>query len=220
MVRGSEVCEIRAPSNLKSFFHGKPPSLWCRGDLTILDRTLLGIISARQIDSDLTSESSQLLKQLVFMKDVSFVGGWHSPLEEEALRVLLAQEASIIFCVSKGLDRFIPSIEVASRVSQGQALLLTHCSPKAKRITRDASMRRNSIARRIGESTLDFICTGRKRVIELSEISVAARKNCPYFRAPSEQGFANSWRSTRDVGYDQRGFAVKNTARKTPVDII
>jgi DNA processing protein len=154
MVTGSEVCEIRAPSNLKSFFHGKPPTLWCRGDLTILDRTLLGIISARQVDSDLASECSQLLKQLVFLKDVSFVGGWHSPLEEEALRVLLAQEASIVFCVSKSLDRFVPSIELESRVSQGQALLLTHCSPKAKRITRDASIRCNQLVVELAKALL------------------------------------------------------------------
>jgi predicted Rossmann fold nucleotide-binding protein DprA/Smf involved in DNA uptake len=145
VAKGSEIQQIEAPPNIRSFFHGKPPSLWCRGDLTILNHTLLGIISARQIDSDLTLQSSHLLKQLAFMKDVSFVGGWHSPLEEEALRVLLAQEASIVFCVAKSLDRFIPSIEVGSRVSQGQALLLTHCSPKAKRITRDASMRRNQL---------------------------------------------------------------------------
>jgi predicted Rossmann fold nucleotide-binding protein DprA/Smf involved in DNA uptake len=145
VVRGSEVCEIRAPSNLKSFFHGKPPSLWCRGDLTILNHTPLGIISARKVDSDLALKSAQLLEELRSLRDVCYVGGWHSPLEEEALRVLLAQEASIIFCVSKGLDRFIPSVDVASRVNQGQALLLTHCSPKAKRITRDASMRRNHL---------------------------------------------------------------------------
>ncbi len=63
------------------------------GDPAILNHTLLGVISARQIDSDLASESSQLLKQLVFMKDFSFVGGWHSPFEEEALRIVLAQEA-------------------------------------------------------------------------------------------------------------------------------
>jgi predicted Rossmann fold nucleotide-binding protein DprA/Smf involved in DNA uptake len=154
VVRGSEIREIEAPANLKSFFHGKQPSLWCRGDLTILNHTLLGIISARQIDSELKSESSQLLKQLVFMKDVSFVGGWHSPLEEEALRIVIAQEASIIFCVSKGLDRFIPSVEVANRVSQGQALLLTHCSPKAKRITRDASMRRNELVIQLAKALL------------------------------------------------------------------
>lgn len=153
VARGSEVREIEAPPNIRSFFHGKPPSLWCRGDPTILNHTLLGIISARQIDSDLALESSQLLEQLVFMKDISFVGGWHSPLEEEALRVLLAHEASIIFCVSKGLDRFIPSIELESRIGQG-LLLLTHCSPKAKRITRDASVRRNQLVVELAKALL------------------------------------------------------------------
>jgi predicted Rossmann fold nucleotide-binding protein DprA/Smf involved in DNA uptake len=154
VVRASEVREIEAPANLRSFFNGKPPRLWCRGDLTILNHTLLGIISARQVDSDLASECSQLLKQLVFLKDVSFVGGWHSPLEEEALRVLIAQEASIVFCVSKSLDRFVPSIELGSRVSEGQALLLTHCSPKAKRITRDASIRCNQLVVELAKALL------------------------------------------------------------------
>jgi predicted Rossmann fold nucleotide-binding protein DprA/Smf involved in DNA uptake len=154
VVRASEVREIEAPAHLRSFFNGKPPHLWCRGDLTILNHTLLGIISARQVDSDLASECSQLLKQLVFLKDVSFVGGWHSPLEEEALQVLLAQEASIVFCVSKSLDRFVASIELGSRVSQGQALLLTHCSPKAKRITRDASIRCNQLVVELAKALL------------------------------------------------------------------
>jgi DNA processing protein len=154
VVRGSEVREIEGPPNLRSFFHGKPPSLWCRSDLTILDHPLLGIISARQVDSDLSSKSAQLLKQLVFMENHSFTGGWHSPLEQEALRVLLAHEASIIFCVSKSLDRFIPSLEVESRISQGMALLLTHCSPRAKRITREASMRRNELVVQLAKALL------------------------------------------------------------------
>ena len=145
VVIGSEVREITAPAHLKSFFHGKTPSLWCRGDLSILNHTLLGIISAREIDSDLALESSRLVEQLAFMKDISFLGGWHSPLEEETLRILLAQDVSIVLCVAKSLDRFIPSTELGSRVSQGQALLLTHCSRKAKRITRDASVRRNEL---------------------------------------------------------------------------
>ena len=154
MVRGSEVRAIEAPPNLRSFFNGKPPRLWCRGDLTILNHTLLGIISARQIDSDLALKSSELLKRLQPLKDVSFVGGWHSPLEEQALRVLIAQEASIVFCVSKSVDRFVPSIELGRRVSEGQALLLTHCSPKAKRITRDASMRRNDLVVQLAKALL------------------------------------------------------------------
>ncbi len=60
----------------------------------------------------------------------------------------------MIFCVAKSLDRFIPSIEVESQVSQGQALLLTHCSPKAKRITRDASVRRNQLVVELAKTIL------------------------------------------------------------------
>jgi predicted Rossmann fold nucleotide-binding protein DprA/Smf involved in DNA uptake len=176
VVRASEVREIEAPANLRSFFNCKPPTLWCRGDLTILDHTLLGIISARQVDSDLASECSQLLKQLVFTKDVSFVGGWHSPLEEEALRVLIAREASIVFCVSKSLDRFVPSIELESRVSQGQALLLTHCSPKAKRITRDASIRCNQLVVELAKALLILSAPGGSASLNLARSALRQGK--------------------------------------------
>jgi predicted Rossmann fold nucleotide-binding protein DprA/Smf involved in DNA uptake len=145
MVQVHDILEIRPPTNLRSFFDGRPSKLWCSGEPAILTGKLLGIISARQIDSDLALKSSQLLKQLGFLKEVSFVSGWHSPLEEEALRILLAQGASIVFCVSKSLNRFSPPMELGSQVSQGDVLLLTHCSPKAKRISRDASIRRNEL---------------------------------------------------------------------------
>ncbi|MBI1995899.1 MAG: DNA-processing protein DprA [Deltaproteobacteria bacterium] len=145
MVKEYEILEIRPPPGLESFFDGKPPTLWGLGEPAILERKLLGIISARQIDSDLALKSSQLLKQLAFLKEVSFISGWHSPLEEEALNILLAQEAAIVFCVPKSLNRFVPCAGVKDRVSQGEALLLTHCSPRAKRISRDASLRRNEL---------------------------------------------------------------------------
>src|SRR5262245_5018329 len=145
MIEGHDICEIRLPTGLRSFRNGKPPKLWCLGETAILNRRLLGVISARQIDSDLALKSSQLLKQLESLKEVAFIGGWHSPLEAEALRILLAQAAPIVFCIPKSLSRFVPSIEVENRVSKAQGLLLTHCSPKAKRIGRDASLRRNQL---------------------------------------------------------------------------
>ena len=145
MVQGYEVLEIRLLAGLESFFDGKSPKLWGLGEPAILERKLLGIISARQIDSDLALKSSQLLKQLASLKEVSFVSGWHSPLEEEALNILLAQGAAIVYCVPKSLYRFVPSAGVKDRVSQGKALLLTHCSPGAKRISRDTSLRRNEL---------------------------------------------------------------------------
>lgn len=119
--------------------------LWGVGNPEILNRPLLGILSARQIDPDLALESSLLLKQLASLDDFSFVGGWHSPLERQALRIVLRHEAPLVFCVAKALNRFVPSTEVEHRLKQGRALLLTHCTPKAKRISRGTSMRRNEL---------------------------------------------------------------------------
>jgi predicted Rossmann fold nucleotide-binding protein DprA/Smf involved in DNA uptake len=148
MERGASTWDIREftpPTTGDGFFRGKPPRLWSVGDPALLNHPLLGIISARQVDSELAAKNSQLLKQLVSLKDVAFVSGWHSPLEEEALRILLAHEAIIVLCVAKSLDRFTPSMGVESRVTDGKALILTHCSTKAKRITRNASLRRNEL---------------------------------------------------------------------------
>jgi predicted Rossmann fold nucleotide-binding protein DprA/Smf involved in DNA uptake len=140
-----DISEVEPPTSVNSIFGTKPAKLWCCGEPAILNRRLLGIISARQIDSDLGLKSAQLLKRLGSLEEVGFVGGWHSPLEEEALRILLAQAAPIVFCIPKSLNRFVLPLEIKNRVSQGQVLLLTHCSPKAKRISRDASIRRNQL---------------------------------------------------------------------------
>ncbi len=144
MVQDAEILEIRPPTTLQSFFC-KPPRLWSFGEQTLLENKLIGVISARQIDSDLALKSSQLLKQLTSLQEVSFIGGWHSPLEEEALRVLSADLARIVVCVSKSLRRFVPSAPLENGIADHRALLLSHCSPKAKRISREASLRRNEL---------------------------------------------------------------------------
>ncbi len=145
MVQESEILEISPPDGLESFFDGRPPKLWCAGEQRILNNRLLGIISSRNGDADLAAKSAELLRQLASLKDVSFIGGWHSPLEREALRILSGNSAQIVFCVAKSLQRFIPSADIENRLKQGRALLITHCSPGVKRISREASLRRNHL---------------------------------------------------------------------------
>ncbi len=132
------------PAELRSFFNNRVPRLWHVGETSLLRGRILGILSARKIEPDLALKTSELLRQLDSL-DATFVSGWHSPLEEEVLRILLSQQAKIIFCLAKSLDKFSPSVAVENLVSQGRGLLLTHCSPKAKRISRDASLRRNQL---------------------------------------------------------------------------
>jgi predicted Rossmann fold nucleotide-binding protein DprA/Smf involved in DNA uptake len=172
MVEDSEILEIGPPVGLESFFNGKPPKLWCSGKQALLNGKLLGIISAREMDSDLAAMSTELLKQVTSLKEVSFIGGWHSPLEKAALRLLSGNSAQIIFCVAKSLQRFVPPPEIENRLRQGQALLLTHCSTKAKRISREASIRRNQLVMGLARALLILSAPKGSASLELAKASL------------------------------------------------
>lgn len=166
---------LRGPSEhlprLDPFFDKKPPKLWYLGDSAILSGKLLGIISARSIEPDLALKTSKLLRELASL-DAVFVSGWHSPLEEEALRILLTKPVKIVHCVAKNLDKFVPSAEVQALVTQGNALLLTHCGPKAKRISRDASLRRNQLVVGLARAILVLSAPQGSASLKLAKMAV------------------------------------------------
>jgi predicted Rossmann fold nucleotide-binding protein DprA/Smf involved in DNA uptake len=145
MTQASEISKIVLPPRVNLFSKAQPRALWAVGNAQILQRPLLGIVSARQIDPDLALMSDELVKQLAILNQVAFIGGWHSELEKQSLRLLLSHEAFLAVCLAKALDRFKPSPELKELVSQNKALLLSHCTPNAKRISRGASVRRNEL---------------------------------------------------------------------------
>ncbi len=176
MVQESEILEISPPAGLGSFFDGRPPKLWCAGEPRILNNRLLGIIAARDADRGLAAKSAELLRQLASSKDASFIGGWHSPLEKEALRILSGDSAQIVLCVAKSLQRFIPSADIENRLKQGRALLLTHCSPKAKRISREASLRRNQLIMALASAVLVLSAPEGSSSLELAKAALNCGK--------------------------------------------
>lgn len=146
MPKATEILRKSAqyPVGLCRFFDLSPPRLWYVGEPSILNGKLLGIISSRKIEPGLALKSFFLIRELA-SETGTFVGGWHSPLEEEVLRILLSQSTYLIFCLAKSLNKFSPSEEIIALINRGRVLLLTHCSPTAKRISREASLRRNKI---------------------------------------------------------------------------
>jgi len=172
MFEGRGILEIRPPEGVDSFFTRKPGKLWCLGDPAILNSKLLGVFSARKIDPELALKTSELLRQLARLENLSFIGGWHSPLEEEALRILLVHQVRIIFCLPKDLRRFVPAPAVRNRIGEGRLLLLTHCSPKARRISRDASLRRNLLVAAVSQGLLVLAAPGGSRSLKLAQKAI------------------------------------------------
>jgi predicted Rossmann fold nucleotide-binding protein DprA/Smf involved in DNA uptake len=141
---GVDYRTLDVPERVVPLFGRKPPTLWYLGNTSLLARPLVGIISARATESNLILSTAELLRQLVGLEK-SFIGGWHSPLEKEVLKILLPESPRTIICLAKSVNRFGFFQELKTLLNQDRLLLLTHCSPKAKRINRDASIRRNHL---------------------------------------------------------------------------
>ena len=172
---------LEYPKGLTPFLDKQSSRLWYKGKPSILNGKLVGIVSARRIEPDLALKAAEVVRELATL-EVGFIGGWHSPLEEEALRILITRSARVIVCTAKSLDRFKPSPEVTDFVNQGRALLLTRCSPKARRISRDASIRRNELVLGLANGLVVLSAPAGSASFKLAQLAVGLRK--PVFAPP------------------------------------
>ena len=86
---------LQCTKELQTVFDKKPSRLWYIGEPSLLNGEVLGIVSARKTEPDLALKTSQIMRELVSI-DVALASGWHSPLEEEALHILLTHSSRII----------------------------------------------------------------------------------------------------------------------------
>jgi len=176
MIHASDISKIMLPPQADLIFKRQARTLWGVGNAEILRCPLLALISSQQIERDLELTSLQLTQRLAASKNMSFIGGWHSQLEQECLRILLAEQATMVFCTSKALDRFKPSAELRQLVAQNKGLLLTHCTPSAKRISREASIRRNELVIGLAAALLVLSAPEGSASLNLARAALDAQK--------------------------------------------
>lgn len=176
MIQASHISKIVLPRHADLILRGQTRGVWGVGNAEILRRPLLALISARQIDRDLELMSLELIRRLAASRNISFISGWHSQLEQECLRILLTKQASLVFCTSKALERFKPSAELSQLVAQNNGLLLTHCTPNAKRISREASIRRNELVVTLAAALLVLSAPEGSASLNLARAALVAQK--------------------------------------------
>ena len=176
MIQASDISRIVLPAHENRIFKRQPRTVWAIGNAELLGRPLLALISARQIERDLAGMSLQLMEQLAASRNINFISGWHSQLEQECLRILFTEQASLVFCTSKALDRFKPSAALKEMVAQNKALLLTHCTPSAKRVSREASIRRNELVIELAAALLVLSAPEGSASLNLARAALEAHK--------------------------------------------
>ena len=109
------------------------PRLWTLGDREILGRSLLALFCSSQCPGDLILQTYDLARAL---RDagVPVIGGFHSPMEEECLDLLLRGKQPIVVCPARSIERMRVPAAWKAPIDQGRLLVLSpfpaqHCRP-------------------------------------------------------------------------------------------
>lgn len=119
--------------------------VWAWGDLGILSRPLLGLFCSVRCPGEAILRAHDLTLALR-EAGIPVVGGFHSPVERECLRMLLRGGGPVVICPARGLERMRVPPEWREPLRQGRLLLLSPFGAGTRRATTAQADARNRFA--------------------------------------------------------------------------
>ncbi|MBI5444116.1 MAG: DNA-binding protein [Deltaproteobacteria bacterium] len=128
--------------------------LWGLGDVGLLREKYLGLFCSTRCPGDVILKAYDTARAL---RDagVAVIGGFHTPMEQECLDLLLRGTQPVVWCPARGLPN--PRRLAAPRreaLADGRLLILSPFSGQAKRVTAPLAELRNDLVSRLADQLL------------------------------------------------------------------
>jgi predicted Rossmann fold nucleotide-binding protein DprA/Smf involved in DNA uptake len=123
---------------------GPAPRLWAVGNLGVLDRRLLGFFCSTRCPGTVILQTYDLALALR-EAGVAVIGGFHSPMEQECLDVLLRGQQPVVVCPARSIERLRPPAAWQKPLAEGRLLVLSAFEAKYRRPTTELAEQRNHI---------------------------------------------------------------------------
>jgi predicted Rossmann fold nucleotide-binding protein DprA/Smf involved in DNA uptake len=120
-----------------------PTCIFTLGKLEILQTQPLALFCSRKCPGDLILKTYDLAQHWR-AQGVTVIGGFHSPMERECLRILLRSPHPVILCPARGLPRRIEP-EFKRPLAEGRLLLLSALPDSVRHATEDTARQRNCV---------------------------------------------------------------------------
>lgn len=148
----SEILSDLYPDSLTAIFGTKAPqTLFFAGNSSLLNKKKIGLFVSVNCPGTMIFQSYDFVSKMRSRDNISFISGFHSPMEKECLRSLSIGNAGIIWCLAKSIEAFKLPEELELVFSDGKLLLLSSFSEKISRITKQTALERNKLVAAIAD---------------------------------------------------------------------
>ena len=121
---------------------GRPGSRPSRGNCSLLDEPLTALFCSSRCPGDLilrAYDAAQALRDA----GVPLIGGFHTPVEEDCLEILLRGTQPVVVCPARGVGRMRPKRAWKEPLAQGRLLLISPFDDAQMRQTKELAEQRN-----------------------------------------------------------------------------
>lgn len=138
--------------SVPAFFGARAPEkVFFAGNENLLDKKKIALFVSINCPGAMIFQSYDFVFKLRTRKNISFISGFHSPMEKECLGSIAAGASGIIWCVAKSITSFKLPEELQKAYDDGRVLILSSFPEKVTRITKQTAMERNKLVAAIAD---------------------------------------------------------------------
>ncbi|HDH98421.1 MAG TPA: hypothetical protein ENF70_04755 [Deltaproteobacteria bacterium] len=145
---GREIRKIQSndpgyPPVLHEYLDEDVPSVVTAiGDMGLLNTKLIGFFCSVKCPGKLIIQVHDLAHELG-RAGTTVISGFHSPVEQECLRILLRGTQPVVICPARSMEKMRIRAEYRKPLDQGRLLFLSPFLDKPHRTTAQSALRRN-----------------------------------------------------------------------------
>lgn len=167
---------------------GKTENIQTMGDAEILDRPKVALFCSVKCPGKLILETYDLAKRFR-NEGILVISGFHSPMEQECLRILLRSPHPVIWCLARGMYRRIPTTPVDCRpaVDDGRLIIVSPFPEHVRHVTGKTAMTRNRFVADMADAIVVAHATSGGKMDSLCRQTLAAGKPLYTFEHPANR---------------------------------
>lgn len=161
------------------------PDIYVVGNAAALDRPKIALFCSVKCPGKLILDTYDLAQRLR-EQGVTVISGFHSPMEQECLLILLRAPHPAIWCLARGMYRRVPSkpVDCRSAVAEGRLVVVTPFEESVRHITQETAATRNRLVAEMADAVVVAHAAPGSKMEALSRDILAADKPLYTFEHP------------------------------------
>lgn len=182
------------PKKLKDFLKTEAPeTIWARGNIDLLpgidtafNGNLWALFCSKKCPGELILKTHDLAQRFK-ERGIPTIGGYHSPIEQECLRVLLRGVQPILLCPARSIENMRLKSAWKDAFTKERLLILSPFESRDNRQTEALANRRNSFVAALADKICIVHAAEDSKTLEFAQMIVSWDKPVFTFNTPANR---------------------------------